>query len=212
MIINSLIVGLGNHEPQYLRNRHNIGFLVIDSICKNLNLVGFQENRSNDCLISTMKLGDKKFFFVKPTTYMNSSGIAIQKLKNFYKIDNQRIMVFYDDIDLKSGKCKIICGGGHNGQNGIKSVDSLCGKDYFKFKIGIGRDSNKNIPLSDFVLSDLSKEEILRSESIGKIVAEHFEKLFDHDGHSVIMNHLSRLSLPREIHDSVVSGSTFSNI
>ena len=195
MVVNYLVVGLGNHGLEYRKHRHNVGYIVIESICNALDLQDFQKDKSNSCMANTIKLSDKKFFFVKPETYMNNSGICLQQLKRFYKIENQNIIVIYDEVDLIKGKCKISTGGGDNGHNGIKSIDSLCGKDYNKFKIGVGRPENKEVPLADFVLSDFSKEEIIYCKEVGKIIAKSIGGLFGKDNQSVLLNKLSKLKL-----------------
>ena len=195
MIVNYLVVGLGNYDSKYKNNRHNVGFIVLESICTFLKTPDFKQEKTSFCSLTTLKIKEEKFFFVKPETYMNNSGKSVQQLKNFYKIENQNIIVLYDEIDLPRGKCKISSEGGDNGHNGVKSIDSLCGKSYHKFKIGVGRSENPNIPVADFVLSDLSNEEIIHAGEIGKTIGSLIEKLFDKNGQSIILNKISKLKL-----------------
>jgi PTH1 family peptidyl-tRNA hydrolase len=126
---------------------------------------------------------------------MNNSGIAVQHLKRFFKIENKNIIVFYDELDLKSGQCKIKIGGGDNGHNGIKSIDSLCGKDYLKLKIGIGRPTIQEMEISHYVLSDLSKNEIDHINKIGELISKSIGDLFDKDGQSVLLNKISKIKI-----------------
>ncbi len=191
MNLNYLIVGLGNHGDSYKNHRHNAGYIVLDSICKVLNIKDCKRDKSS--VYSSLKFKGNKFFFLKPETYMNNSGVAIQNIKSFFKIENKNIIVLYDELDLKSCQCRIKIGGGDNGHNGIKSVDSLCGKDYVKFKIGIGRPEIPNMEISSYVLSDLSKNEIDSMKKIGEIIAQHLDGLFNKDGQSVLLNKISKI-------------------
>ena len=126
---------------------------------------------------------------------MNNSGIAAQYLKRFFKIENNNIIVLYDELDLKNGQCKIRRGGGDNGHNGIKSIDSLCGKDYLKLKIGISRPIIQGMEISNYVLSDLSKNEIDYINEIGELISQSISDLFNKDGQSVLLNKISKIKI-----------------
>ena len=155
-----LIVGLGNIGEKYQLTRHNIGFLVIDEMIKNLNTSNI--NKSNfkaDVFKSAYNL------FVKPKTYMNLSGEAVIAIKEYYKIDLENIIVIHDDLDLPFGTVKFKIGGGHGGHNGLKSLDSYIGKDYIRVRVGIGKPLNKE-DISNYVLSNFSKEELNKLEGI----------------------------------------------
>ncbi len=190
---NYLLVGLGNHGQKYQNNRHNIGYIVLDAVIQKLGLKNLK--KQNNLSMFDLRIGDNKFFLLKPETYMNNSGIAVQQIKSFFKIENKNIIVIYDELDMKSSQCKIKVGGGDNGHNGIKSIDQYCGKDYLRFKVGIGRPDNLYIPISDYVLSDLSQEEIANGSLIGGIIGSDLPKLFDKDGQSVILNLISKAKL-----------------
>jgi len=155
-----LIVGLGNIGEQYQLTRHNVGFLVIDEITKNLQSSNI--NKSNfkaDVLKSGYNL------YVKPTTYMNNSGQAVVAIKDYYKIDMEDIIVIHDDLDLPFGTVKFKVGGGHGGHNGLRSLDSHIGKDYIRVRIGIGKPEDKS-QVANYVLSNFSKEELNKLEGI----------------------------------------------
>lgn len=155
-----LIVGLGNIGEQYQLTRHNVGFLVIDEITKNLQSSSI--NKSNfkaDVLKSGYNL------YVKPTTYMNNSGQAVVAIKDYYKIDMEDIIVIHDDLDLPFGTVKFKVGGGHGGHNGLRSLDSHIGKDYIRVRIGIGKPEDKS-QVANYVLSNFSKEELNKLEGI----------------------------------------------
>lgn len=149
-----LIVGLGNIGEKYQLTRHNIGFMVIDEMTKNLSTSNINNTNFNSTL---QKSGYN--LFSKPTTYMNNSGIAVHAIKEYYKIDLQNIIVIHDDLDLPFGTVKFKIGGGHGGHNGLKSLDAHIGKEYIRVRIGIGKPQDK-ADVANYVLSNFSKEEL----------------------------------------------------
>ncbi len=155
-----LIIGLGNIGDKYVLTRHNIGFMIIDEIIKNLKTSSI--NKSNfkaDVYKSSYDL------FVKPKTYMNLSGEAAIAIKNYYKIENKNIIVIHDDLDLPFGTVKFKIGGGDGGHNGLKSLDCHIGKDYIRVRVGIGKPEKKE-DVANYVLSNFSKEELNRLKDI----------------------------------------------
>ena len=155
-----LIIGLGNIGEKYQLTRHNVGFLVIDEITKNLTTSNINKaNFKADVLKSGYNL------FVKPNTYMNNSGESVIAIKEYYKIDIENIIVVHDDLDLPFGTVKFKIGGGHGGHNGLRSIDSHIGKEYIRVRIGIGKPTNKT-DVSNYVLSNFSKEELNKLEGI----------------------------------------------
>lgn len=149
-----LIVGLGNIGEKYQLTRHNIGFMVIDEMTKNLSTSNINNTNFNSTL---QKSGYN--LFSKPTTYMNNSGIAVHAIKEYYKIDLENIIVIHDDLDLPFGTVKFKIGGGHGGHNGLKSLDTHIGKEYIRVRIGIGKPQDK-ADVANYVLSNFSKEEL----------------------------------------------------
>ncbi|RXJ98886.1 aminoacyl-tRNA hydrolase [Arcobacter sp. CECT 8986] len=156
----SLIVGLGNIGEKYLLTRHNIGFMVIDEMAKNLNT-----SIINKATFKADVLKSAYDLLVKPKTYMNLSGDAVIAIKNYYKIDNEDIIVIHDDLDLPFGTVKFKIGGGHGGHNGLKSIDSHIGREYIRVRIGIGKPQNKE-DVVNYVLNNFSKEELNRLKDI----------------------------------------------
>ncbi|WP_375723092.1 aminoacyl-tRNA hydrolase [Arcobacter sp. KX21116] len=155
-----LIVGLGNPGTKYENNRHNVGFLVIDEIAKNLTTSNINKSNFNaDVLKASNQL------LVKPTTYMNNSGLAVHAIKEYYKLSLADIIVIHDDLDLPFGTVKFKIGGGHGGHNGLRSIDSHVGNMYIRVRIGIGKPESKN-DVANYVLSDFSKEELNKLEGI----------------------------------------------
>lgn len=143
-----LIVGLGNPGRQYTHNRHNIGFLILDALAKSLNL-SFGEDKKLSCELTQ----NSQIILCKPTTFMNLSGEAVQKVLHFYKI--QDFCVIHDDLDLALGELRFKKGGGNGGHNGLKSIDALCGSEYVRIRCGIGRPERKE-QVASYVLSDFT--------------------------------------------------------
>ena len=157
-----LLVGLGNPGKIYINNRHNIGYKIIDNIKNNFNFPNFTKKFKSD--FSKTLLDDQVVSLIKPITYMNDSGIAVKEIKKFYNIDIKNIYVIHDEIDLDLGRVKIKNGGGHNGHNGLKSIDSFIGQEYNRVRVGISRpskiyDEKVNENVSNWVLSDFTSIE-----------------------------------------------------
>ena len=134
----NLIAGLGNPGEKYASTRHNIGFMVVDHVLKDLVAVDktWELNKSINALF--FKNGD--LLFAKPQTFMNASGKAIKKLIDLYKIPITQLWVIYDDIDLPLGKIRIRSGGGSAGHHGIESIIKEIGADNFiRFRLGVGK-------------------------------------------------------------------------
>lgn len=152
-----LIIGLGNPGDKYSGNRHNIGFMVADKIADDNMFPNFKSKFQGE--ISEGRIAGQKVALLKPQTYMNDSGQSVRKAADFYKIPPEKIIVFYDELDLAPGKMKIKQGGGSGGHNGIKSMDAHLGnKDYWRVRLGIGHPGDKS-RVSGYVLSDFSKQE-----------------------------------------------------
>ncbi len=166
-----LISGLGNPGDKYKNTRHNIGFLVIDAITKNLSTTNI--NNSNFQAIVQKNLSN---LYVKPQTFMNLSGESILSIVEYYNIPNENIIVVHDDLDLPFGTVKFKVGGGHGGHNGLRSIDSHVGKDYIRIRVGIGKPENKG-DVADYVLSNFSKEEFLQLDDIINHVIKSIDAL-----------------------------------
>ena len=151
-----LLVGLGNPSPNNTNNRHNVGFLVIDSI--NLKFKLSKQKPKFKGLLTTGQIEEKKIFAIKPLTFMNNSGVAIKELIEYFKIDAKNVFVFHDDMDIDVGKIKVKFGGSSAGHNGIESIDKNIGKNYSRIRIGIGRPKN-NSTGAEHVLDNFSAEE-----------------------------------------------------
>ncbi|MCK9491650.1 MAG: aminoacyl-tRNA hydrolase [Sulfurimonas sp.] len=164
-----LIVGLGNPGPAYSKNRHNIGFMVIDELVR----------RNSAQKISSSSFNAELFkfsnhFLLKPLTFMNLSGNSIAAVKNFYKIDD--VLVIHDDLDLPFGAVRFKRGGGHGGHNGLKSTDEKISKEYARVRLGISKPEHKG-EVSSYVLSDFNEEENKHLSSWITHVCEAIEHL-----------------------------------
>ncbi len=155
-----LIAGLGNPGDKYKLNRHNVGFLVIDEITKNLQTT----NITNQNFKAEVKKNLTNIY-AKPQTYMNDSGSSIVNIVEYYNIENNNIIIVHDDLDLPFGTVKFKLGGGHGGHNGLRSIDSHIGKDYLRVRVGIGKPKSKT-DVANYVLSNFTKEELKALEDI----------------------------------------------
>lgn len=153
-----LIVGLGNIGPKYTFTRHNVGFMLADSIAINNNLE-YRENSRLKCLMTNLRNGIDDYLIIKPTTFMNLSGEAVRAVMDYYKIQVEDILIVYDDLSLELGKIRFRANGSDGGHNGIKSVLQHLGtQNVARLKIGIG--PQPNIPSEVFVLQNFTKEEL----------------------------------------------------
>jgi peptidyl-tRNA hydrolase, PTH1 family len=151
-----VLVGLGNPGSQHSLNRHNIGFMVVDTIAQTYDFPSFSVK--SNLLISEKNIHGQKTLLIKPTTYMNLSGRAVQPVMAFYKLSLDQLLVVHDDLDLDFGRIKLKQGGGDGGHNGLKSLDQCMGKEYWRLRIGISHPGHKDA-VSGYVLSNFSKDE-----------------------------------------------------
>ena len=148
-----LIAGLGNIGNKYTFTRHNVGFMLIDSIALNSGL-NFRENSRLKCIMTN--LGDT--ILMKPTTFMNLSGEAVRAVMDYYKIPIEDILIVYDDLSLELGRIRFRTNGSDGGHNGIKSIIQHVGtKNFDRLKVGIG--PQPNIPSENYVLGNFPKEQ-----------------------------------------------------
>ena len=158
-----LFVGLGNPNPNNLNNRHNVGFFVIDAINQKFKLS--KQKPKFKGLLTTGKIDEQKVYAIKPLTFMNTSGICIKELIEYFKINVKDVFVFHDDMDIDIGKVKVKIGGSSAGHNGIDSIDKNIGKSYSRVRIGIGR-PKKNSEGADHVLDNFSIDETQNIEEV----------------------------------------------
>jgi len=180
-----IIVGLGNPGEKYIRTRHNAGFIVLDRIAKRDDLV-WKENKRLNCF--TARWND--ITLVKPTTFMNNSGVAVQAVMAYYNLIPKKFKIFqkkncnlcdnltiiHDDLDIPFGKIKTATDSRAAGNNGVQSIiNHLKTKNFKRIRIGIKNEKLKSvIPTKNFVLMRFEKEE---EERLGEIIDNTIEKL-----------------------------------
>lgn len=180
-----LIVGLGNIGDKYTFTRHNVGFMLADSIAINNNLT-FRENSRLKCFMTNLRDGYNDFLIIKPTTFMNLSGEAVRAVMDYYKIPVSDILIVYDDLSLDLGKIRFRANGSDGGHNGIKSIIKHLGtQDIARLKIGIG--PQPNIPSEAFVLQNFSREELETLKAVLSIAKDGINCYFK-EGIAVAQN------------------------
>jgi PTH1 family peptidyl-tRNA hydrolase len=150
-----LWVGLGNPEPGMARQRHNIGFMALDTIALRHGFAPWRPRFRG--LVAEGMVGGMKVLGLKPQTYMNDSGASVQAAAGFYKLAPDAITAFHDELDLVPGKLRVKRGGGAAGHNGLRSMDRQLGtQDYWRVRLGIGHPGSKERVLG-YVLGDFAK-------------------------------------------------------
>ncbi len=153
-----IIAGLGNPGTQYENTRHNCGFMAAETLA-DIYKTPLKRLRFKS-LTGEISIGGKRCLVMKPTTFMNNSGDAVEEAAVFYKIPPERILVIYDDISLDVGRLRIRGKGSDGGHNGMKSIILRLNSDNFpRIRIGVGKKPNKDYDLADWVLSRFTKEE-----------------------------------------------------
>ena len=187
-----LIVGLGNPGKEYDGTRHNIGFETIDYISKKYNI---DVNRTKfKGIFGEGFINNKKVVLLKPSTYMNLSGESIREAINFYKLENEEVLVIYDDISLEVGKIRIREKGSAGGHNGIKRIIANMSTDVFpRIKIGVGQPKGD---LVSHVLGKFSEEEIKDLNEVIEASSEAVEVIIK-DGTKEAMNKLNGFKLSK---------------
>ena len=173
-----LFVGLGNPNPNNKNNRHNVGFHVIDAINQKFKLS--KQKPKFKGLLTTGTIEEQKVYAIKPLTFMNSSGVCIKELAEYFKIEVKNIFVFHDDMDIDVGKVKVKFGGSSAGHNGIESIDKNIGKNYSRIRIGVGRPKN-NSTGAEHVLDNFSTEEQQSMEDVTKNIIDSLSSLIKKD-------------------------------
>jgi peptidyl-tRNA hydrolase len=149
-----LIAGLGNPGSQYAKNRHNVGFMVLDRIHGEYGFSPWRNKFQGE--MSEGKIGRRKTYLIKPQTYMNLSGDSVGAAMRFLKLTPSSLVVFHDEIDLIAGKLKAKTGGGDAGHNGLRSITATLGPDYARVRVGVGHPGGKK-DVSGHVLGNFSK-------------------------------------------------------
>jgi PTH1 family peptidyl-tRNA hydrolase len=163
-----LVVGLGNPGAKYARNRHNIGFQVVDELVAKHGLPAWKSGKlggDTTAGVVTTERGHERCVVLKPMEYMNLSGFAVQRTADFHSVEPPSILVVHDEIDLELGMVRLKSGGGHGGHNGLRSImEQLGGGGFARLRMGVGRDPR--VPpgadkqaVASWVLSDFSRDQ-----------------------------------------------------
>jgi PTH1 family peptidyl-tRNA hydrolase len=154
-----LFVGLGNPGSEYDGTRHNIGFACLDAFAKANNFPAWQNKKDLKAHHAAMQLGDTHIILIKPQTFMNLSGEAVQAVMNFYKLSLDQVTVVYDELDIDFGQIRLRSGGSAAGHNGVKSLIQHIGEDFGRIRVGIGPKLPEQIDSAKFVLQRFSEEQ-----------------------------------------------------
>ena len=166
-----VIVGLGNPGSKYTETRHNAGFWFIEQVARKYS-AAFRADKKFHGDVAKISLEGKEIWLLKPATFMNRSGLAVQSLMSFYRINADQLLVAHDEIDLPPGTAKLKTGGGHGGHNGLRDIISQLGtKDFHRLRIGVGHPGSKD-QVVDYVLHNASRDDrILIDRDIDDAVA-----------------------------------------
>ncbi len=165
-----LIVGLGNPGAKYARNRHNIGFMAVERIADDHGFGPWKGKHQGS--MTEGRFGSEKVALLKPETFMNNSGQSVQAAMRFFKLEPADVIVIHDEIDLAPGKVKYKVGGGHAGNNGLRSIHAHIGPEYARVRLGVGHPGHKDA-VPGYVLRDFPKadeawlDDVLRGVSDG---------------------------------------------
>ncbi len=173
-----LLVGLGNPGRAYAGNRHNIGFMAIDRIIEVFRLAGGRSRFSGE--VSSGTIAGRSVMALKPMTYMNESGRAVGAACRFFKLPNEAVFVFHDEMDLAAGKVRVKQGGGNAGHRGLKSIDAHIGPNYHRIRLGVGHPGDKQQVIGH-VLKDFAKADEAWLTPLLDAVAENMPMLLDGD-------------------------------
>ncbi len=153
-----VIVGLGNPGPKYTETRHNAGFWFIEEVARKYSAT-FRPDKKFHGEVAKVSIEGKEIWLLKPDTFMNLSGRAVQSLLSFYRISADQLLVAHDEIDLDPGTAKLKTGGGHGGHNGLRDIINQLGtKDFHRLRIGVGHPGNKD-QVVDYVLHNASRDD-----------------------------------------------------
>lgn len=166
-----LLVGLGNPGAEYARNRHNIGFMAVEEIARRHGFSPWRKRFQGQSAEGTV--GGDKVLALEPLTFMNVSGQSVVAALQFFKLKPENVVVIHDELDLPPGRIRVKKGGGHGGHNGLRSIDSHIGKDYWRIRLGIGHPGDKN-QVSGYVLHDFAKADQTWLDPLIDAVADAF--------------------------------------
>jgi len=170
LLLMKIIIGLGNPGKGYKNTRHNAGFLCVDFLQQAFGFEPFTSDKKMSAEISSGTRNGEKVLLVKPMTFMNNSGTAVQALLQFYKLTPADIIIIHDDIDIASGTYKTTLSSRPAGHNGVADIMEKIGtQDFFRIRLGIGRPTEilgVCIPPRDYVLQKFGEEELTKLQTL----------------------------------------------
>ena len=164
-----LFVGLGNPGAKYAHNRHNIGFMAVDEIARRHGFSPWRRRFQGETTEGS--LDGERVVLLRPMTFMNESGRAVQEAAGFFKLAAGEVTVFQDELELPAAKVRVKVGGGIAGHNGLRSISAHIGNDYRRVRLGIGHPGVKEL-VHGYVLSDFAKDERPWVQALCEAVAD----------------------------------------
>ncbi len=172
-----ILVGQGNPDTKYLRNRHNFGFMVLNAIADDF---GFGPWRGKfQSQVCEGRVAGEKVLLMKPETFYNETGRAAQAAIKFYKLDAEDVTVFHDEIDLAPGRLRVKRGGGHSGNNGIRSMIAHVGAEVRRVRMGVGHPGDRSLVMP-YVLSDFAKADEAWRDAMISACSKALPMLIEH--------------------------------
>lgn len=192
----SIIVGLGNPGAEHDRDRHNIGYWLVDGLALDLgaSFSAQQKLLGQACQVSIQK---QPVRLLKPTTFMNRSGQSVRQTMDYYKVPAERVLVVHDDLDLPAGTARLKRGGGHGGHNGLRDIISHCGRDFMRLRLGIGHPGRRE-QVVGFVLRPPGKDELPKLEDAMNAGRRALDVLCD-EGVEAAMKYLHTATPPIDV-------------
>jgi PTH1 family peptidyl-tRNA hydrolase len=152
-----IVVGLGNPGPEHQLTRHNAGFWFVDLLARRFG-GEFRDYRKYSGETARITIGAQDLILLKPTTYMNRSGLAVRQLSDFFKVGPEEILVAHDELDIPVGAVRLKHGGGHGGHNGLRDTIAHMGDNFWRLRLGVGHPGNKS-EVIDYVLTRAPRAE-----------------------------------------------------
>jgi PTH1 family peptidyl-tRNA hydrolase len=179
--VDLLVAGLGNPGPEHVRDRHNVGWMVVDELARRHGGTFKGKFRGR---VGDVRVGDARLVLLKPETYMNESGASIQAAAAFYKTPTEHVAVVHDDVDLETARLQARLGCGLAGHNGLRSIAQRLGSpDFLRLRVGVGRPGRGDPrPVADYVLSPFAPEDDVEaivaraSDAVEMLVAAGLEE------------------------------------